>query len=132
MRPSGAHSIESMLIFPLLSSSSSWSWLAGQEGGQRGHTQGSSTNQLTLWGDSGPQVLSQRTAAPHHTERYRGAAGSGPGEETQVSPKEGKGCQNCHQPGVLQLGQAAESLGVVRTQMLDRTSRFSDSNLRCA
>lgn len=59
--------------------------------GPAGHTPGRSPNQLTLWGGSGPQVSSQRTAAPRHTGRCRGAAGSGPGGETRVSAKEGEG-----------------------------------------
>lgn len=48
---------------------------------------GKSTDRLTLSGDSGPQVLSQKTAAPHRTERCRGAVGSGPKAETGVSPR---------------------------------------------
>lgn len=57
----------------------------GKEGG-RCHL-GKSRDQLTLWEDSGLQVLFQKTAAPHHTERCREAAGSGPRAEPWVNPR---------------------------------------------
>lgn len=85
--------------------------LAREQGRLGGHALGKSTHQLTLWADSGPQVLSQRTAAPHHTERCRGAAGSGPGEETRMSPEEGKGYQEWHESGLLKPGYDQNHVG---------------------
>lgn len=69
---------------------------AGGEKGER-LPLGKPTDQLTLWEGSGPQVLSQKTVALHHTERCRGAAGSGPRAETRLSPRKEKAVTSASQ-----------------------------------
>lgn len=122
--------MRSKFILSSLPSSASRAQLAQQEGG---HVQGKSPDQLTLWGDSGPQVLSQKTAAPHHTERYRGAAGSGPGEETRGSHRKERSVRRAVSQRLPNLGRQQNhgaGGGLLRRRLLGATpTRFSHLNL---